>query len=227
MSLIPLSERARRRAPAIIAGVLAAACLVAVPVAVSAPGGNGNGNANGLQNNPNVNANGNGGNGNNGGGPTNPKPPPPGQGDCKNSNGGNHNGYVCGGGGGGEGGGENPGSGPVVNVTPTTTTTQEAPSAVQQQAAQLAGCASRRGFRIRIRKFTADPVIRAQVFVEGRRVAVRRSGGRLTAFIALHGKPKRTVRVHILARTRSGRLLRGNRVYHPCTAKRPHTVPPL
>jgi ABC-2 type transport system ATP-binding protein len=82
-------------------------------------------------------------------------------------------------------------------------------------------CLSRRRFEIRVKRGRGKARLRsARVYVAGRRVRVRRRAGRLRAIVDLRGRPKQRVRVRIVARTRSGRVLRDTRVYHPCTPKR-------
>ncbi len=86
-------------------------------------------------------------------------------------------------------------------------------------------CVSRRSFRIRIRQRSGDPVRSAQVLVNGRRVRTVR-GRRLTAPIDLRGLPKGTATVRIVARTRSGRRLVGQRRYLTCAPTR-RSGPPV
>jgi hypothetical protein len=80
-------------------------------------------------------------------------------------------------------------------------------------------CASRRAFSIRLH----DPrgrerLVSAQVFVNGRRVAVRR-GKRLRSRIDLRGLPRGRFTVRILARTNRHRTLRASRRYRTCVPK--------
>ncbi len=81
-------------------------------------------------------------------------------------------------------------------------------------------CLSRRRFEIRVKRGRGKARLRsARVFVDGRRVKVRRRGGRLRAVVDLRGRKKQRVRVRIVARTRSGKRLRDTRVYRTCTPK--------
>jgi hypothetical protein len=80
-------------------------------------------------------------------------------------------------------------------------------------------CRSRRTLRIRLREPKADPLRRATVHVNGRRVKVV-VGARLTAPVDLRGLPKGRYAVKIAARTASGRLIQGNRRYRTCAPKR-------
>jgi ABC-2 type transport system ATP-binding protein len=82
-------------------------------------------------------------------------------------------------------------------------------------------CLSRRRFEIRVKRGRGKARLRsARVTVAGRRVKVRRRGGRLRAVVDLRGRQKQRVRVRIVARTRSGKTLRDTRVYRTCTPKR-------
>ena len=78
---------------------------------------------------------------------------------------------------------------------------------------------SRRRFRIRIRRLRDDPIVRAEVRVNGKRVRVVR-GSRLRAPVDLRGLPKGRFRVEIRVRTASGKTVRGTRRYRTCTKKR-------
>ncbi len=82
-------------------------------------------------------------------------------------------------------------------------------------------CLSRRRFEIRVKRGRGRARLRsARVYVDGRRVRVRRRGGRLRAVVDLRGRQKQRVRVRIVARTRSGKRLTDTRVYRTCTPKR-------
>lgn len=102
-----------------------------------------------------------------------------------------------------------------------------APASGSAPVVTASRCGSRRYFEIRVRKRRRDPVVRATIRVDGKRVRVRRVRGRLIARVNMLLEPKRTITVTISARTRSGRTVRGKRVYHPCEKKRPHTIPEL
>ena len=92
------------------------------------------------------------------------------------------------------------------------------------QSRNTPACKSRRSFRIRIREYRDQKLRSARISVNGKHlVAVR--GGRLRAPIKLTGLPKGRVVVRITAVTTSGAKVRGKRVYHPCTKKRPSSVP--
>ena len=92
---------------------------------------------------------------------------------------------------------------------------------------QRCTCISRRNFRIRVRTRRADPVIRASVYVNGKRVQVVR-GKRLKAPVKLIGLPKGRVTVKIVATTKSGRKVTGERKYYTCRVKRnKRTIPEL
>ena len=82
-------------------------------------------------------------------------------------------------------------------------------------------CLSRRRFEIRVKRGRGKARLRsAKVYVEGRRVRVRRRAGRLRAVVDLRGRRKQRVTVRIVARTRSGKTLRDKRVYRTCTPKK-------
>jgi hypothetical protein len=77
-------------------------------------------------------------------------------------------------------------------------------------------CLSKRNFGIRLRAPRGERLRSARVYVAGKRVRVFRRGGRLRARVNLRGMPKRTVRVRIVAKTRSGRTIRASRRYRTC-----------
>jgi hypothetical protein len=80
-------------------------------------------------------------------------------------------------------------------------------------------CVSRRNFRIRIRRKRGFTIEQAIVFVNGRRVAVRK-GRRLTARVDLRGLPKGRFRVRITVILSDGRVITGTRKYRTCSRKR-------
>jgi len=82
-------------------------------------------------------------------------------------------------------------------------------------------CVSRRNFSIRLRRVPRrrGRVVRALVFVDGKRVRVVR-GRRLRARVDLRGLPKGTFRVRIVQRTSRGRTVRSSRTYRTCVPKR-------
>jgi hypothetical protein len=86
-------------------------------------------------------------------------------------------------------------------------------------------CVSRRAFRIRLKEPRGDALRTASVFVNGRRVTIRR-GKRLTAPIVLRGLPKGRFAVRITARTVLGRTITGTRRYRTCTPKPRKTTTP-
>jgi ABC-2 type transport system ATP-binding protein len=77
-------------------------------------------------------------------------------------------------------------------------------------------CTSRRRFVIHLRRPRHGRLVSARVTVAGQRVKVTRRHGRLRAVVNLRGKPKRTVRVRIVARTAGGRIVRETRRYKTC-----------
>jgi hypothetical protein len=80
-------------------------------------------------------------------------------------------------------------------------------------------CVSRRNFRIRLRHPAGDPLRRAKVFVNGKRVRVVRGKRRLRARVDLRGLPKGRFLVKIQAVTRAGKRLVEQRAYRTCTPK--------
>jgi hypothetical protein len=80
-------------------------------------------------------------------------------------------------------------------------------------------CLSRRSFTIHLKEPRGDALDTAAVFVNGKRVAVRR-GDRLTAPINLRGLPKGRYTVKIVAKTVLGRTITGSRKYRTCSKKR-------
>jgi hypothetical protein len=80
-------------------------------------------------------------------------------------------------------------------------------------------CASRRRFRIRIRRLANITFLSASVFVNGKRVKVVR-GKRLTAPVDLRGLPRGRFGVRIEVTTSDGRNLKHTRRYRTCTPAR-------
>jgi alpha-D-xyloside xylohydrolase len=76
-------------------------------------------------------------------------------------------------------------------------------------------CASRRRFRIRLRRGLDS----ARVYVNGRRVRTLR-GRRLRARVDLRGLPRGRFTVRVVGRTRSGRTLVATRRYRTCVPRR-------
>ena len=85
-------------------------------------------------------------------------------------------------------------------------------------------CVSRRSFRIRLRN-RRQPVVRAVVRVNGKRVAVRR-GRRLTSTINLRGLPRGRFTVRITLTLADGREITGVRRYRTCVPAQNDGVPP-
>ena len=80
-------------------------------------------------------------------------------------------------------------------------------------------CVSRRSFSIHVRAPRGVRLTSATVFVDKRRVAVRR-GKRLTAPVNLKGLPKGRYSVRIVLVLAGGRKVSGTRRYRTCTPKR-------
>ena len=79
-------------------------------------------------------------------------------------------------------------------------------------------CLSRRDFTIRLRP--KGRLRSARVWVDGKRVRVVRSRGRLRARVDVRGARKGRVAVRIVARTEAGSTIRAERRYRTCTSKR-------
>jgi hypothetical protein len=80
-------------------------------------------------------------------------------------------------------------------------------------------CTSRRRFGIRLRAPKGQTLDSAKVYVNGKRVKVRRSGGRLRAIVDLRGLKKARYTVKIVAITGQGRRVVSHRRYRTCTPK--------
>ncbi|MDQ3631816.1 MAG: hypothetical protein M3417_11225, partial [Actinomycetota bacterium] len=95
---------------------------------------------------------------------------------------------------------------------------EAAPSDVGLPSARR--CLSRRAFTVRLRAPRGARLRSATVRVDGKPVSVRRQGLRLTARVDLRGVAKRTVKVGVVARTTSGRIIRETRRYRTCAKRR-------
>jgi hypothetical protein len=88
-------------------------------------------------------------------------------------------------------------------------------------------CASRRKFRIRVRRVSGVSYASVAVFVNGKRVKIVR-GARTTARVDLSGLPKGRFSVRIVVVTTDGRKLSHTRKYRTCVhqrgAKRKHRL---
>lgn len=113
-----------------------------------------------------------------------------------------------------------PPSSPAVTLAPAPAAS--APSAVTVASAvrfpSTRKCASRRSFSIRLRVPAGAAVTEASVFVNGKRVAVRR-GVRLRSTVDLRTLPKGRFRVEVRLRLASGRTLKDSRRYRTCVPK--------
>jgi hypothetical protein len=113
-----------------------------------------------------------------------------------------------------------PTSGPVGSKPPLT-----GPGGVVTGLPSTKRCVSRRNFRIRIRERKGRTYVTASVFLNGRRVAVRRDD-RIRAPIDLRGLPKGRYRVKIVVVTTTGEVIQGTRKYRTCSGKRRPRRPP-
>ncbi len=80
-------------------------------------------------------------------------------------------------------------------------------------------CLSRRSFKIRLREPSGDALKTASVYLNGKRIEVRK-GERLTAPINLKGLPKGRYTVKIVAKTVLGKTIQGKRKYRTCAKKK-------
>jgi hypothetical protein len=80
-------------------------------------------------------------------------------------------------------------------------------------------CLSRRAFTIRLKEPAGDALNTASVFLNRKRVEIRRSD-RITAPIRLTGLPKGRYTVKIVAKTVLGKTIQGSRKYRTCAKKR-------
>ena len=80
-------------------------------------------------------------------------------------------------------------------------------------------CVSRRSFSIRVKAPRGVKLTSATVFVDARKVAVRR-GVKLTAPVNLKGLPKGRYSVKIVLKLASGKQVTGTRRYRTCTPKK-------
>jgi hypothetical protein len=89
--------------------------------------------------------------------------------------------------------------------------------AVSVQATR--SCVSRRRLRLRLRTPAGERLRNARVYVNGRLKTTLR-GRRLSVPVDLRGLPRGTVRVKVVATTRSGRRVTVQKRYRTCTARR-------
>jgi hypothetical protein len=95
------------------------------------------------------------------------------------------------------------------------TTAQQTPAVALPPARR---CTSRRAFKIRLRQPRHGRLLRARVYVNGRRVRVLR-GRRLTAPVDLRGLPAGSYAVRVVATTTTGRTVVRTRRYRTCARK--------
>src|SRR4051812_17478645 len=106
--------------------------------------------------------------------------------------------------------------GQLVGGPPLVGTVAQQTPAVTLPAART--CRSRRAFRIRLRQPRHGRLLRARVYVNGRRVKVVR-GRRLTAPVDLRGLPKGTYVVRVVATTTTGRTVVRVHRYRTCVPR--------
>jgi hypothetical protein len=111
-------------------------------------------------------------------------------------------------------------------VKPSTVTPAPLPSIAEVvRFPSTRRCVSRRKFGIRLRVPKGLKAVKATVFVNGKRVAVRRAD-RLRSTVDLRGLPKGRFKVKITIKLRDGRSISGTRRYHTCTKARRGRRPP-
>jgi hypothetical protein len=106
-------------------------------------------------------------------------------------------------------------------TTPPPATTQEAKTEVLSiKVASPVQCASKRDITIHIQNVKQLQIVSAVVSIDGQHKRTLR-GRHLSTGIDLVGLPPGTFTVEIVARTRGGHTLKGERVYHTCNTKLP------
>lgn len=95
-----------------------------------------------------------------------------------------------------------------------------------QSAYKLPRCKSRRRFRITVR-YRGTKIRKIRVTANGKRQKVLKLRPRPRVLINLRTRPKQRIVVRIRIRNKSGKLIKGKRVYHPCTKKLKGRRPPL
>src|SRR5215212_4234964 len=93
---------------------------------------------------------------------------------------------------------------------------RDEPASVPSVLPSARTCTSRRRFRIHLRAPHGARLVRAKVYVNGNRTTVTRRAGRLVAAADLRGLRKRRYSVRVVAVTRSGRHIVGERRYRTC-----------
>ena len=78
------------------------------------------------------------------------------------------------------------------------------------------GCASRRKFPIRLKEPPGDALLSAKITLNGKRLKVVRSAGRLRSSVDLRGLPRGRYALKIVAKTARGRTIQGTRRYRTC-----------
>ena len=103
----------------------------------------------------------------------------------------------------------------------SSTTTQEPKKEVLSiKVASPVQCASKRDITIHIQNVKQLQIVSAVVSIDGQHKRTLR-GRHLSTGIDLVGLPPGTFTVEIVARTRGGHTLKGERVYHTCNTKLP------
>ena len=112
---------------------------------------------------------------------------------------------------------------------PGSTTTPPAGGVQGETATNPKRCKGRRKFRIVLRKRHGVVYKSAKFKLNGKKIKARRFGKRkrIGAVIDLRKTRKKKIVLRIRAVTSAGKVLKGKRVYHPCTKKRKKGPPKL
>jgi hypothetical protein len=94
------------------------------------------------------------------------------------------------------------------------------PTAQPPAAGPPRQCVSRRTVKLRVRETKRFKPVAAKIWFRGKRVKVRRQGGRLSAVLNMKGLTAGRYPVKFAVRTRSGRTIKGFRYYYTCTKSR-------
>ena len=86
-------------------------------------------------------------------------------------------------------------------------------------------CASARAFDVRVRRRRGVRLRKVSMWLAGSPLAVLHRSGRFVSRVDLRGRTPGQYVLRIRAVDATGRVLRGERRYHTCERRRPHTIP--
>lgn len=109
---------------------------------------------------------------------------------------------------------------PTPTASPTPVPTVEVEGDVQRS------CSGKRRFRVVLRNQSRIRYRSATFTLDGKKIKARRFGGRIGTIVDLRKMRRRAVTLRIRAVTSKGDVLKGKRVYHPCTKKIKKKRPP-